>query len=211
MQGLLLLADGRFPTGGHAHSGGVEAAVLAGLVHDVRSLADYLRGRLATAGLVDAAFAAAAARPGADLGWLDAESVARMPSPALRAASRAQAAHLLRAARAAWPDAALPAAVPAGLTFPVALGAVAAAAGVDPVGAAALACHHAVTGPAGAAVRLLGLDPFAVHGVVAALGPTSDAVATEAAGLADLPAVSGVVPELAADAHAAHPEALFAS
>jgi urease accessory protein len=206
MQGLLLLADGRFPTGGHAHSGGVEAAVLAGLVHDVDSLADYLRGRLATAGLVDAAFAAQAAS-GADLRWLDAESIARTPSPAQRAASRAQAAHLRRAAQAAWPDAE----VPAGLTFPVALGAVAAAAGVDPVGAAALACHHAVTGPAGAAVRLLGLDPFAVHGVVAAMGPTIDAVAAEAATRDELPALSGMVPELAADAHAAHPEALFAS
>ncbi len=33
--GLLLLADGRFPSGGHAHSGGVEAAVLVGDVADV--------------------------------------------------------------------------------------------------------------------------------------------------------------------------------
>ncbi|MEU7259826.1 urease accessory protein UreF, partial [Streptomyces rimosus] len=27
---LLVLADGRFPAGGHAHSGGAEAAVTAG-------------------------------------------------------------------------------------------------------------------------------------------------------------------------------------
>ena len=31
---LLVLADGRFPAGGHAHSGGVEAAVAHGAVHD---------------------------------------------------------------------------------------------------------------------------------------------------------------------------------
>ena len=29
---LLLLADGRFPAGGHAHSSGLEAAVAAGRV-----------------------------------------------------------------------------------------------------------------------------------------------------------------------------------
>ena len=48
---LLLLADGRFPAGGHAHSGGVEAAVAAGRVHDTASLEAFCRGRLHTAGL----------------------------------------------------------------------------------------------------------------------------------------------------------------
>ncbi len=56
---LLLLADGRFPAGGHAHSGGLEAAVAAGRVTGVADLAGFLRGRLATAGQVSAAFAAA--------------------------------------------------------------------------------------------------------------------------------------------------------
>ncbi len=59
---LLLLADGRFPAGAHAHSSGLEAAVAAGRVTDLATLGDYLRGRLATAGLVAAAFAAAACR-----------------------------------------------------------------------------------------------------------------------------------------------------
>lgn len=31
---LLVLADGRFPAGGHAHSGGAEAAVRAGRITD---------------------------------------------------------------------------------------------------------------------------------------------------------------------------------
>jgi urease accessory protein len=57
---LLLLTDSRLPAGGHAHSGGVEAAVAKGRVHDVESLASFLSGRLATIGLVAAAFAAAA-------------------------------------------------------------------------------------------------------------------------------------------------------
>ncbi|MCG5437552.1 urease accessory protein UreF, partial [Micromonospora sp. PSH25] len=59
---LLLLADGRFPAGAHAHSGGLEAAVAAGRVTDLASLEAFLAGRLATAGLVGAAFAAAAHR-----------------------------------------------------------------------------------------------------------------------------------------------------
>ncbi|MGC5307866.1 urease accessory protein UreF [Micromonospora zamorensis] len=62
---LLLLADGRFPAGAHAHSGGLEAAVAAGRVTDLASLEAFLAGRLATAGLVGAAFAAAAHRAAA--------------------------------------------------------------------------------------------------------------------------------------------------
>ena len=55
---LLLLADARFPTGGHAHSAGTEQAVAIGDVHDVDSLGRYLRARLATTGRTDAAFTA---------------------------------------------------------------------------------------------------------------------------------------------------------
>src|SRR5918995_291464 len=52
---LLLLADGRFPDGTHAHSHGLEAAVGAGRVHDTRSLGDYVTGRLWTSGRPDEA------------------------------------------------------------------------------------------------------------------------------------------------------------
>ena len=58
---LLLLADGRFPTGGHAHSAGVEAAVADGRVFDVASLGAFTEGRLRTIGLVDISFAMATA------------------------------------------------------------------------------------------------------------------------------------------------------
>jgi urease accessory protein len=59
MSALLLLADGRFPAGGHAHSAGVEAAVADGRVVDMASLADFTEGRLRTVALVDAALAMA--------------------------------------------------------------------------------------------------------------------------------------------------------
>jgi urease accessory protein len=57
---LWLLADSRLPTGGHAHSGGLEAAVRRGLVRAPDDVAAWLDGRVPTAGLVIAASAAAA-------------------------------------------------------------------------------------------------------------------------------------------------------
>ena len=60
LSALLLLADGRFPAGGHAHSGGLEAAIALEGLDDVPGLEKFLRGRAATSGAVAAAFAAAA-------------------------------------------------------------------------------------------------------------------------------------------------------
>ncbi|MEU8265743.1 hypothetical protein AB0B89_01145, partial [Sphaerisporangium sp. NPDC049002] len=57
---LLLLADSRLPAGGHGHSGGAEEAVRIGAITGPEDLARFLRGRLATTGLVAAALAAAA-------------------------------------------------------------------------------------------------------------------------------------------------------
>ena len=57
---LLTLADSRLPAGGHTHSGGVEQAIAAGVVHDPGTLTAFLRRRLHTAGAVAAGLAAAA-------------------------------------------------------------------------------------------------------------------------------------------------------
>jgi urease accessory protein len=208
---LLLLADGRFPAGGHAHSGGLEAAVDDGRVHDLATLAVFLDGRLDTVGRTDAALAAAVVHRSPDVPWaaLEAEARARTAAPAARAASRARGRQLLRAARRVWiVDA------PDDLSHPVALGAVAAAAGLPPIDAATLAVHHTVTGAAGAAVRLLGLDPVAVQATVAGL--TLDAVAEEAAAdgagpLDQLPGAGLVLADLAAERHARKEARLFAS
>ncbi|BCB89033.1 urease accessory protein UreF [Phytohabitans suffuscus] len=203
---LLLLADGRFPAGGHAHSGGLEAAVTAGRVRDLDGLAGFLRGRLATAGLVSAAFAAAACR-GDDLGRLEAELDARTPSPALRKASRAQGRALLRTGRALWTLST----VERELHHPVALGVVAAAAGLTPAEAALTAAYGTVTGPASAAVRLLGLDPYATHALVARLAADCDSVAARATTMDDLPACSAPLLDIGAEAHATWEVRLFAS
>jgi urease accessory protein len=71
---------------------------------------------------------------------------------------------------------------------PLALGAAAHAAGATPEEAAMAAAYHAVTGPATAAVRLLGLDPVAVHAVLAGLDSDLTAVATQACLPSDLAA-----------------------
>ena len=99
----LLLADGRFPSGGHAHSGGLEEAATSARVHDLDSLRAFVEGRLATTGRVSAALAAVACAGQWSVVDLDAEADARMASPAVRAASRRQGRQLLRSAAHAWP------------------------------------------------------------------------------------------------------------
>ncbi|GIG92505.1 urease accessory protein UreF [Plantactinospora endophytica] len=302
---LLVLADGRLPAGGHAHSGGLEAAVTSGRVRDLAGLTAFLRGRLASTGRVTAAFAAAAcaaawptdgppgnapnqpadapskstdrhadpssgsapdrhadlssgsatdrhvslasggatdrhvhlssgsatdrhvagvpgsatertpgrtADAGARIEALDQGMDARTPSPALRRASRAQGRALLRAGRAMWPvDVAI-----RNPHHPVALGVVAAAAGLAPAEAAVVGAYGTVSGPASAAVRLLGLDPYAVHALLAELAGECDRLAALAvAGVDDpvdlLPADSTPLLEIGAEVHASWEVRLFAS
>ncbi len=90
---LLMLADGRFPAGGHAHSGGLEEAVTSGRARDINGLMDFLTGRLNTVGRTDAFLAAlscVAVRRRASLEGLQSEALARAPSAAQREASRAR-------------------------------------------------------------------------------------------------------------------------
>ena len=209
---LLVVADGRLPSGGHAHSGGLEAQVSAGRVRDVAGLAGFLRGRLATTGLVSAAFAAAACRRTGEWVDLDLGLDARTPSPALRKASRAQGRALVRAGRAMWP---MPA-IGREPHQPIVLGVLAAAAGLGPLEAAAAAAHGTVAGPASAAVRLLGLDPYEVHGLLARLAPECDRIAADAAARSGdpvdmLPAEGAPLLDIGAELHATWEVRLFAS
>lgn len=242
---LLLLADSRLPAGGHAHSGGIEAAIAAGLVTGLAELEPYLRGRLATAGAQAAAVAAHACRlsgssgrsgPSASSGvmsrpsgassrdcppppdWLrlDAEVSARMPSPAQRAASRSQGRGLLRVAARCWPDPALRA-LGARPHHSVVLGVAVALSGGQPHDAALIAASASVTGPASAALRLLGLDPVELTELLARLGPEVDrcaAYATTAGAVEDpsaLPAPAGPLLDILAEQHAQSEVKLFAS
>ncbi|OBI33209.1 urease accessory protein UreF [Mycolicibacter sinensis] len=217
---LLLLTDGRLPAGGYAHSGGVEASVQAGRVHDRASLENFLRGRAATSGAVAAAFAAAACSAAtADniprLAGLEAELDARMPSPALRSVSRALGRQLQRAMRTIRPAPQLDA-LGRHPHQPIAMGMVAAVFDLDAREAATATLYDSVAGPAAAAVRLISLDPLEVHAVLADLLADLDALAATAAGHADtpapdLPAHTAPLLDIAAEHHVRQEARLFAS
>jgi len=225
---LLLLLDSRAPAGAHHHSGGMEAAIMAGLVTDLTGTEDFCQARLRTSAKVSAAFAAASCRlfinergglP-AQLAQLDAEYGARIPSEATRRASRELGRGLTRLLRSFLPEADLATAFArcAGPSphHALVLGAGVALAGGSPELAARAAALGACAGPASAAVRLLGLDPFAVQAMLARLAPEIDECAVAAARTADQPpallAADGApVLDLLADYHRTAEVRLFAS
>ena len=87
----LQLADASFPTGGFAHSGGLEAAHQAGALSGPGVLAHFLDDALWAAGHLTLPFVAAAhADPGA-LVALDLAHDAALRSPVANRASRDQA------------------------------------------------------------------------------------------------------------------------
>ena len=89
------------------------------------------------------------------------------------------------------------------------------------LGPAVPAAQGSVSGPAWAATRLLGVDPFAVGRCLAELAPAIEQVARETSALtsspslaeaiAELPSCAAVLVEIGAEAHAAWEVRLFAS
>src|SRR5712691_2735039 len=155
---------------------------------------------------------------------LDAEFEARTPSEATRAASRQLGGGLLRLLRSVLPEADLvtPWTLCAGAAphHPLVLGAGVHLAGGTPELAARAAALAACAGPASAAVRLLGLDPFAVQAMLARLAPGIDECAvfaaqcvTQGASWAPsaLPADGAPALDLLADYHLTAEVRLFAS
>lgn len=205
---LLALADSRLPIGGHVHSGGVEEAVSAGLLRDAASVEVYLRRRIATSGLVSASLAAAVCAGTLAPERAELEADARTPSPAARAASRAQGRGLLRLAKQLWPHHDwLPAGVRPHLS--TVFGMVGAACGADARELAGVVVYTTLTGAATAAQRLLALDPAAVAAGTMRLAPLCDRIAAEAAG--ELAALSDPLQDALAERHLLRDMPLFAS
>jgi len=158
----MLLADARLPTGGHAHSAGVEPALLGGMpASDVPAL---IRGRAVTSSLVDAGTAVVARHLFATDVPVDAVVAAwaaRTPSAALRESSRLLGRGYLRLARNVW--AGHPAVVRCAELDapprPVVLGAIACAAGLDAEGLARLAIYDDAQSAAAALLKLEPTDP----------------------------------------------------
>jgi urease accessory protein len=212
----LLLADGRTPSGGYAHSGGLEAALAAGLT--ASEVPAFARARLHTLGRCQAALAAlAAACPTLDgLLELDREALARVPVPGLRAADRRLGQGLLRTARTLFPDHQLLgdyARESSSTPRAVALGAVARAGGMEPRQAARLSLYEDAAGVAAAAVKLTALDAARASAWVAALAAEIEELAELACAvvLETLPSPATPLLDRRAALHQASPGRLFAS
>ena len=218
---LLLLADGRLPSGGHAHSGGLEQAVVDGRVRTVADVGLFVRGVLAGSAIASAALAAVSCAQAGCWDVLTAEFNARTPSAAARSVAEAQGRALLRTGRRVWPSTALEtlAAFSDRPPLPVVQGAVAYSAGLNPAAAAIACCHGIVSGAASAGVRLLGLDPIEVSVMLAGVTAEVDRVAALAATFADtdlhrlaeLPAGTGPLLDILAERHHHREMSLFAS
>jgi urease accessory protein len=212
----LLLADGRTPSGGYAHSGGLEAAITAGLPVD--EVPAFARARLHTLGRCQAALAALAAGCGTLDGLLelDWEAAARIPVAALRAADRRLGLGLARTGRTLWPDdRLLDAYARESVLTPraVTLGVVARAGGLEPLRAARIALYEDVAGVVAAAVKLTALDAARASAWVAGLAGEIEELAQAAClvRIDTLPSTSTPLLDRRAELHQASSGRLFAS
>lgn len=217
---LLLLGDGRLPSGGYAHSGGLEATVRCAGVTDAASLKSFLEGRAVTAGYVAACFAAACCDSARSndverILLLDNELDTRMPSPATRDVSRSLGRQLLRAVSTIHEHPLLDH-VTGAVHQSTAYGVAAASFELVPRDAAALMIHESVAGPAAAALKVLSTDPFTVQGTVAQLIPLLDQLADDAAAqctaaVDELPSLGAPLLDIAAERHRGLEARIFAS
>ncbi len=223
---LFLIADGRLPAGGHAHSYGLEAATRRLGVRDADAVIEFTLERLRSTGLTEAAITAHVCRRSSaglthwELRLLDAEIDARLPAPSQRSTSRQLGRQARRIGRAMWPDHALLTAAPAstlGDHQSVVWGMLADAADCTPVEAATLSLHHLATSMISAGVRLLALDPIDAHGRLTAAAPTISQIAERAATCslvddpADLPADTTPIADVLAELHLVNEHRLFQS
>ena len=222
----LLLADGRLPTGGHAHSAGLEAALAAGMPGE--RVPDYLYARLVTVGRTEAAATvlshrwarkAGLGQAGPDheraLAAVQEELLARTPSAPLREASGLLGRGMARLVARFWPSEPATSALLAmagAPQRPVALGVATALGGMDELQAARACLYDDAQSVASAALKLLPVDPLDPVGWLLAAAPTLDEVAAESTAVsvpADIPAPSAPLVEQWSLVHHLTPRRIF--
>ncbi len=164
----MLLADARLPSGGHAHSAGVEPALRAGL--DLADLPALLHARAATTSIVDAGAAVVARHlaltaPAKALRTVEEAWAARTVAPSHRDAGQLLGRGLLRLAQRLWPDSAVLAHLQIWEAPPcraVVLGAIAAEAGMDPLDLTRVVVYDDASSAAAAVLKLEPRDPASV-------------------------------------------------
>ena len=160
---LLLLADARLPAGGHAHSGGAGGRRGGRPGSRPRRPRQFpAAGAWPRPGSVAAAFAAAACARPDEPPILDVGLDARTPRPRCAAPRGPRVGPLLRVGRAMWPQLVLTAHLRhEDRTSRWRSGSSARPPALTPCQVGTAAAYGAVAGPASAAIRLLGLDPYA--------------------------------------------------
>jgi urease accessory protein len=186
---VLLLADGRLPTGAHTQSAGVEPAFAHGMrLHQVP---DYIRVRLRTVTEVEAAAAVVArhrwlTQPSeriVAMAEVDAAWRVRTLSDVLRTASDSLGRSYLRTARAVWPLDTLHEANGGVWCRPVVLGATAAEAGLSADELARLVGFEDVQTVIAAALKLQPFDPSQAVAWAAQAEPEVEQLVDRVAGL----------------------------
>jgi urease accessory protein len=212
----MLLADARLPSGGHAHSAGVEPAVNAGV--GPADLAAFLHGRVTTTTLVEAGTAVAARharRTGADLDEVEAAWAARTPSRALRDAARLLARGYLRVGGTLLPgDEVLDAwrQRPTPPPRPCVLGVLAAGLDLSALELARLVVYEDMQAAAAAVLKLEPRDPLELVSLVAELCASVEGRLTSISRITDpagIPALTAPQSEAWAEAHARSTRRLF--
>ncbi len=166
-----------FPLGSFAYSHGLEQAIAAGNVGDAATLRTWLEDVIAHgAGRSDAILLAHALRPGADIPALAAFARALAPSAERLHETEAQGAALIATTNALTGQTLEP------LPFPVALGAAARGLDLATERIIALALQAFASNLVLVGVRFVPLGQTEGQGVLAALHPLIEQVASEAAG-----------------------------
>jgi urease accessory protein len=217
----MLFADARLPVGGHVSSAGLEPALAAGMPPE--RARDYLVGRARTVSMVEAGTAVVARHVALDaadaaavadrLLAVEAAWAARTPSLELRTVSRSLARGHLRLAERLWPGhPAITAGRSTNCSRPVALGALAAAAGLDAEGVVRLVVYDDAQTAAAALLKLAPIDPAVPVGwVLEACEAVDDLVALVAALTSPdaIPATGAPQNEEWAEAHSGKTQRLF--